>query len=210
MPLRSWLRMALPATATIQVQSSVHRRPRASNAATAIPRSTTATVEPKAVTMRKKVVRCGVAWACRYSSTVRSKPTRGSPVRRSSTTPSKSHRHPAAASSPTVRCSPRYCPGVRRLRNHLRACADRSWSSGRTPCPAVATPALPDEPPHDDDHLREGHPEVDHPTHLLRAPHELLVGVVPRASPFHHPALRYPERRGLALLGDLGDEPSLL
>src|SRR5215217_2067314 len=63
---------------------------------------------------------------------------------------------------------------------HLRGSADKSWLSGRTTFPAVASPALPDEPSHDDDHLREGHPEVDHPSSPLRAPHQLIVGVVPR------------------------------
>jgi hypothetical protein len=60
----------------------------------------------------------------------------------------------------------------------LRACANRSWPSGRTTFPAVASPALPDESTYDDDHLREGHPEVDHPSAPLRAPEELFVGVL--------------------------------
>ncbi len=75
--------------------------------------------------------------------------------------------------------------------------------------PAVAGPALPDEPPDDDDHVRERHPEVHHPSAPLGAPHELFVGVVPGAGALHHPPLRGPERGGLAPPGDLGDEPAL-
>ena len=40
----------------------------------------------------------------------------------------------------------------------------------------VAAACFPDEPPHDDDHLRERHPEIDHPPLTPRTPHELLVG----------------------------------
>jgi hypothetical protein len=39
----------------------------------------------------------------------------------------------------------------------LRGSAGRSRTSGRTIFPAVTSPALPDEPTHDDDHLGEGH-----------------------------------------------------
>ncbi len=60
----------------------------------------------------------------------------------------------------------------------LRACADMSWASGRTTFPTVASPTLPDEPPHDDDHLGESHPKVHHPLPPLRAPRELFMGVV--------------------------------
>src|SRR5215216_3697543 len=72
----------------------------------------------------------------------------------------------------------------------LRGSADRSWPSGGTTFPAVASPALSDESTHDDDHLREGHPEVHHLSPPLRAPNQLFVGVVPGASPLHHPPLR--------------------
>jgi thioredoxin reductase (NADPH) len=58
----------------------------------------------------------------------------------------------------------------------LRGCADRSWLPGRSAFPTVAHPAFSDQPPHDDDHLRERHPEIDHPPHALRAPCQLLVG----------------------------------
>src|SRR5918994_3536499 len=92
----------------------------------------------------------------------------------------------------------------------LRGSADRSWLSGRTTFPAVASPALPDEPPDDDDHLREGYPEVDHPSSPLRAPHQLLVGVVPRARPLHYPALRCLKRGWLSLLRDLCEQSMLL
>ena len=65
----------------------------------------------------------------------------------------------------------------------LRACADRSWSARRSGLPTVAAPCFPDQSPHNDDHLREGHPEIDHPPPTLRTPHQLLlVGVVPRNS----------------------------
>jgi hypothetical protein len=77
-----------------------------------------------------------------------------------------------------------------RFYTRLRGSADRSWLSGRTTVPAVASPPFPDEPTHDDDHLREGHPEIDYPFSPLRAPHQLLVGVVPGARPLHYPALR--------------------
>src|SRR5215208_6586607 len=86
----------------------------------------------------------------------------------------------------------------------LRACADRSWSARRSTLPTIPTPCLPDQSPNDDDHLREGHPEIYHPPHPLRAPHEFLVGVVPRTRPLHHPLIASPERCRLAFLGDLG------
>jgi len=71
----------------------------------------------------------------------------------------------------------------------LRACADRSWSARRSALPSVANPALSDQPPHDDHHIRERHPEVDHPPYPLRTPHQLLVGVVPRVGPLRDPTL---------------------
>src|SRR5215216_7108679 len=40
----------------------------------------------------------------------------------------------------------------------------------------VAAPCFPYEPHHDDYHLRERHPEIDHPPLTPRTPHELLVG----------------------------------
>ena len=50
----------------------------------------------------------------------------------------------------------------------LRTCAIRSRSAKRSSLSAVATPGFSDEPSHDDDHLREGHPEVDDPPLTLR------------------------------------------
>src|SRR5215210_77437 len=91
----------------------------------------------------------------------------------------------------------------------LRGCADRSWPSGRTTFPTIASPSLPDEPPDDDDHIREGHPKVHHPSLPLRAPHELLVGVVPGAGPLHDPPLGGTKLGRLALWGDLGAQTTL-
>src|SRR5215211_976032 len=94
-------------------------------------------------------------------------------------------------SPPTVRRSPRAYQQL--LAQLLRTRVDSSWPSERTAFPAVADPALSDQPPYDDDHIREGNPEVHHPAPPLRAPHELLVGVVPGTRPLHHPALRCPK-----------------
>src|SRR5215204_7376538 len=99
---------------------------------------------------------------------------------------------------------------IRNATAQLRGSADRSWLSGRTTFPAVAAPALPDEPSYDDDHLGEGHPEVDHPSSPLRAPNQFFVGVVPRTRPLHHPPIGGPERCWLALLGDLSEQPPIL
>src|SRR5215212_2941650 len=85
----------------------------------------------------------------------------------------------------------------------LRACADRSWPTRRSAFPTVAAPGFPDQSPHYDYHVGEGNPEVDHPPHPLRTPHQLLVGVVPRTRTLHHPPIRGPMRRRLAFLGDL-------
>src|SRR5215208_1336870 len=84
----------------------------------------------------------------------------------------------------------------------LRGRADRSWSASRPPLPTVAHPTLSDQPPHCDHHHRERHPEIDDPPHPLGAPHQLLVGVVPRGCPLHHPPPRGPERRRPALPRD--------
>src|SRR5215211_3217837 len=61
----------------------------------------------------------------------------------------------------------------------LRACADRSWSAGRSALPTVANPTFPDESPNDDDHVGEGYPEIDDLSPTLRAPNQLLMGVMP-------------------------------
>src|SRR5215213_8466158 len=75
--------------------------------------------------------------------------------------------------------------------NHtqLRGCADRSWSAVRSAFPSVAHPAFSNQPPHDDHHLRERHPEIDHPPYPLRTPHQFLMRVMPRVRPLRHPTL---------------------
>src|SRR5215207_8987763 len=90
----------------------------------------------------------------------------------------------------------------------LRACANRSWSARRSSLPTVAAPCFPDQPPDDDDHLREGHPEIYHPPHPLCTLHQFLVGVVPRTRPLRHPAIGSPERCRLTFFGDLGFKPA--
>src|SRR5215212_3234537 len=85
----------------------------------------------------------------------------------------------------------------------LRACADRSWPTRRSAFPTVAAPGFPDQSTHYDHHVGEGNPDVDHPLHPRRTPHQLLVGVVPRTRTLHHPPIRGPMRRRLAFLGDL-------
>src|SRR5215216_2713986 len=71
----------------------------------------------------------------------------------------------------------------------LRGCADRSWSAVRSAFPSVAHPAFSNQPPHDDHHLRERHPEIDHPPYPLRTPHQFLMRVMPRVRPLRHPTL---------------------
>src|SRR5918995_5538179 len=68
--------------------------------------------------------------------------------------------------------------------------------------PAVAAPGLPDQPAHYDDHVGVRDPEVDDLILPLGAPHQLLVGVVPRrVGSFHHPAQAGRERSRQALPG---------
>src|SRR3954452_6792966 len=85
----------------------------------------------------------------------------------------------------------------------LRASVNRSWSSGRSTLPTVTTPAFSDESPDDDHHIREGHPEIDHPSAPLRTPHKLFVGVAPGIGSFHNPTHSGSKRRRLGLLGKL-------
>jgi hypothetical protein len=59
----------------------------------------------------------------------------------------------------------------------LRASANRSRSARRSALPAVAVPGFSDESPRDDDHVGEGHPEVDHLLPPFGTPRQLLVGV---------------------------------
>jgi hypothetical protein len=80
----------------------------------------------------------------------------------------------------------------------------------RTALPAVTSPSFSDKPPHDDDDVRKRDPEVDYPTPPLRAPHEFLVGVMPRVRPLHDPAQTGSERGRLTLLGDHPDQLSFL
>jgi hypothetical protein len=74
----------------------------------------------------------------------------------------------------------------------LRGCADRSWSAGRSAFPSVVHPAFSNQPPHDDHHLRERHPEIDHPPYPLRTPQQFLVRLMPRVRPLRHPTLPGP------------------
>src|SRR3954447_6282266 len=82
----------------------------------------------------------------------------------------------------------------------LRGRANRSGSAIRSTLPTVVGPGFSDEPPHDDDHVREGDPEVYDSPFPLSAPHQLLVGVGPGVGSFHDPPFRCPERGRLALL----------
>src|SRR5215208_5537551 len=54
----------------------------------------------------------------------------------------------------------------------FRACANRLWFAGGSVLPAVANPALPDEPPDHYDHVGEGDPEVYDPTLPLGTPEQ--------------------------------------
>src|ERR671916_2816720 len=69
----------------------------------------------------------------------------------------------------------------------LRACANRSWSTAGSPLPTEANPGFSDEPAQHDDHLGGGDPQGDDAPPAFGAPHQLLVGVVPRVGAFHHP-----------------------
>src|SRR3954447_19696142 len=88
----------------------------------------------------------------------------------------------------------------------FRASVNRSWSSGRSTLPTVTTPACSDESPDDDHHIREGHPEIDHPSAPLRTPHKLFVGVAPGIGSFHNPTHSGSKRSRLALLGNLAEQ----
>src|SRR5215212_3560837 len=109
----------------------------------------------------------------------------------------------SSAARPTKTTKISNSPATTILLKRLRACADRSWPTRRSAFPTVAAPGFPDQSPHYDHHVGEGNPEVDHPPHPLRTPHQLLVGVVPRTRTLHHPPIRGPMRRRLAFLGDL-------
>src|SRR5215208_4079810 len=80
--------------------------------------------------------------------------------------------------------------GTRCSANSLTACANRSWSAGGSTLPVVTSPGFSEEPAHDDDHVRESDPEVDHPPFPLGTPHQLFVSVLPGVRTLHHPAVR--------------------
>src|SRR5215203_5683874 len=96
------------------------------------------------------------------------------------------------------------------LAAYLRASADRLRSAARSSLPAVATPSFSNESPYDDDHLGEGHPEVDDSIPTLGTPHQLLMGVVPRVRALHYPTFRRLKRRWLTFLGDCGEQATVL
>jgi hypothetical protein len=72
------------------------------------------------------------------------------------------------------------------------------------------SPAAPDEPPHDDDHLGESNPEIDDSRLPLGAPHQLLVSVMPGAGAFDYPTSCGGQRSRLAFLGDHGEKVAVL
>jgi hypothetical protein len=85
----------------------------------------------------------------------------------------------------------------------VRACANNgSWSTVRSGLPTVASPGFPNEPPHDDDYVRESDPEVDDSPFSLGAPHQLLVGIALGVGSFHHPPFCSLQGSWFALLGD--------
>src|SRR5215204_1914167 len=100
--------------------------------------------------------------------------------------------------------------GVWRVSFRLRASANRLRSAARSSLPAVATPSFSNESPYDDDHLGEGHPEVDDSIPTLGTPHQLLMGVVPRVRALHYPTFRRLKRRWLTFLGDCGEQATIL
>src|SRR5215213_9582597 len=76
---------------------------------------------------------------------------------------------------------------ARLLARPLRACANRLRATARPAIPAVAAPSFSNESPYDDDHLREGNPEVNDLIPTLGTPYELLVGVLPGVGAFYDP-----------------------
>src|SRR5215218_5259798 len=98
--------------------------------------------------------------------------------------------NPGATSENARKANFAECPECElRFNELLRGCADRSWSAVRSAFPSVAHPAFSNQPPHDDHHLRERHPEIDHPPYPLRTPHQFLMRVMPRVRPLRHPTL---------------------
>jgi hypothetical protein len=93
---------------------------------------------------------------------------------------------------------------------NIRGCANRSRSATRASLPTVATPGFSDEPPHNDQRLRESDPEVDDSPFLLSTPHQLLMGIAPRVGSFHHPTFCASKRSRLAFLLGNACQPTLL
>src|ERR671921_92579 len=88
----------------------------------------------------------------------------------------------------------------------LRGRANGLRSAMRSALPTVVDPGLSYESTHDDDHVREGDPEVEGLSPSLGAPDQLLMGVVPGVRTLHHPSLTSPKRSWFALLRDLWDK----
>src|SRR5215218_8441108 len=72
----------------------------------------------------------------------------------------------------------------------LRGRANRSRSARRAALPTIPSPGFSNESAHDDDRVREGDPEVDDLPSPLRAPHQLLVSVIPGVGSLHDPTFR--------------------
>src|SRR3712207_4385203 len=96
------------------------------------------------------------------------------------------------------------------IQERFRACANRSGSAGRPAFPAVVGPGFSDEPPHDDDRVGKGDPEVDDLSLALGTPQELLVDVGPGVGSLYDPPFGCPERVGGAFLGDRTLQPAFL
>src|SRR5215217_5331277 len=89
----------------------------------------------------------------------------------------------------TIVTSPKLIPqpSTNRL---LRSRANRSRSARRAALPTIPSPGFSNESAHDDDRVREGDPEVDDLPSPLRAPHQLLVSVIPGVGSLHDPTFR--------------------
>lgn len=73
--------------------------------------------------------------------------------------------------------------------------------------PAVVSPGFSDESSYDDDHFREGDPEIDNPSAPLDAPEQFLVGVVPGVCALYNPPLSGLQRSWLAFFEIIGVRP---
>src|SRR5829696_7459730 len=93
------------------------------------------------------------------------------------------------ASTSTASISSRYYrPNL--TKKPLRGRANRSRSARRAALPTIPSPGFSNESAHDDDRVREGDPEVDDLPSPLRAPHQLLVSVIPGVGSLHDPTFR--------------------